>query len=149
MLRHVESTLGNGLGLRLQLVVSSKRIPSIYSRHTDWRRALTNSYENSSLRVYITGDGSDVYEDAFMDIAKPDGHTFRPTLILVATRLGLEKITPVYWEALKSSLQMPQSIGIAGYVKIFIFFVRKLILVVDDRRPRITLLVSKDNTFFI
>ncbi len=62
----------------------------------------------------MTGDGLDVYEDTFMNIAKPDGINFHPTLILVGTRLGLDKITPVYWEALKASLQMPQSIGIAG-----------------------------------
>jgi cysteine protease ATG4 len=55
-----------------------------------------------------------VYEDSFMKVAKPDGNTFIPTLILVGTRLGVDKITPVYWEALKSSLQMPQSMGIAG-----------------------------------
>ncbi|EMR69568.1 putative cysteine protease atg4 protein [Eutypa lata UCREL1] len=59
-------------------------------------------------------DGPDVYEDNFMKIAKPDGITFYPTLILVGTRLGIDKITPVYWEALVASLQMPQSIGIAG-----------------------------------
>lgn len=51
-----------------------------------------------------------------MSIAKPDGSKFIPTLVLVGTRLGLDKITPVYWEALKATLQMPQSIGIAGYV---------------------------------
>jgi cysteine protease ATG4 len=77
-------------------------------------RALTNNREPQDLRVYITGDGLEVYEDTFMSIAKPDGNIFKPTLILVGTRLGLDKITPVYWEALKSSLQMPQSIGIAG-----------------------------------
>lgn len=77
-------------------------------------RALTNGLDSSDLRVYITGDGSDVYEDTFMSIARSDGATFRPTLVLVGTRLGLDRITPVYWEALKSSLQMPQSIGIAG-----------------------------------
>ncbi|KAH8791484.1 putative cysteine protease atg4 [Hyaloscypha finlandica] len=76
-------------------------------------QALTN-HDGSDLRVYITGDGLDVYEDAFMNIAKPGGFIFNPTLILVGTRLGLDKITPVYWEALKASLQMPQSIGIAG-----------------------------------
>lgn len=81
---------------------------------TDLSRALTNSRESSHLRVYVTGDGSDVYEDAFMGIAKPQGKAFTPTLILVGTRLGLDKVTPVYWEALKSSIQMPQSIGIAG-----------------------------------
>src|SRR6266536_1463066 len=80
-----------------------------------FNRALTKDREPSDLRVYITGDDSDVYEDTFMSIAKPDG-VFKPTLILVGTRLGLDKITPVYWEALKASVQMPQSIGIAGYV---------------------------------
>jgi cysteine protease ATG4 len=64
--------------------------------------------------VYSTGDGPDVYEDTFMKIAKPDGEQFHPTLILVGTRLGIDKITPVYWEALLSSLQMSQSVGIAG-----------------------------------
>ena len=64
--------------------------------------------------MYSTGDGPDVYQDNFMKIAKPDGTTFHPTVILVGTRLGIDKITPVYWEALVASLQMPQSIGIAG-----------------------------------
>ncbi|KAB8293131.1 hypothetical protein EYC80_007484 [Monilinia laxa] len=77
-------------------------------------QALTNNQAESEMRVYITGDGSDVYEDTFMSIAKPNGTDFTPTLILVGTRLGLDKITPVYWEALKYSLQMPQSVGIAG-----------------------------------
>lgn len=76
-------------------------------------QALTNATE-PRLRVYSTGDGPDVYEDNFMKIAKPDGKTFHPTVILVGTRLGIDKITPVYWEALIASLQMPQSIGIAG-----------------------------------
>ncbi|ORY67052.1 uncharacterized protein BCR38DRAFT_482697 [Pseudomassariella vexata] len=76
-------------------------------------QALTNANE-STLRVYSTGDGPDVYEDKFMNIAKPDGAAFHPTVILVGTRLGIDKITPVYWEALVASLQMKQSIGIAG-----------------------------------
>lgn len=77
------------------------------------RRALANDNE-PNLRVYSTGDGPDVYEDNFMKIAKPDGQRFYPTLILVGTRLGIDKVTPAYWEALIASLQMPQSIGIAG-----------------------------------
>ncbi|OBR05182.1 Cysteine protease atg4 [Colletotrichum higginsianum IMI 349063] len=93
----------------------------------DWRRgqnpederkllswALANAQEQQPLRVYSTGDGPDVYEDKFMEIAKPDGSRFNPTLILVGTRLGIDKITPVYWEALIAALQMPQSVGIAG-----------------------------------
>jgi len=81
---------------------------------TAWSlRALANAHE-PNLRVYSTGDGPDVYEDNFMKIAKPDNVNFHPTVILVGTRLGIDKITPVYWEALVASLQMPQSIGIAG-----------------------------------
>ncbi|UNI17322.1 Cysteine protease atg4 [Purpureocillium takamizusanense] len=76
-------------------------------------QALVNT-NDTSLRVYSTGDGPDVYENSFMKIAKPDGGGFHPTLILVGTRLGIDKITPVYWEALIASLQMPQSVGIAG-----------------------------------
>lgn len=51
-----------------------------------------------------------------MKIAKPDGQTFHPTLILIRTRLGIDKITPIYWDALIAALHMPQSVGIAGYV---------------------------------
>lgn len=111
------SILESGLGLQRLHAAYSMIPPPV--RHTilmDFR-ALTNDHESSELRVYLTGDGVEVYEDEFMKIAKPDGVEFKPTLILVGTRLGLDKITPVYWEALKSSLQMSQSIGIAGYVK--------------------------------
>ncbi|KJZ70398.1 Putative cysteine protease atg4 [Hirsutella minnesotensis 3608] len=76
-------------------------------------QALVNQHE-PSLRVYLTGDGPDVYEDNFMKIARPGGGEFHPTLVLVGTRLGIDKITPVYWEALIASLQMRQSVGIAG-----------------------------------
>lgn len=64
----------------------------------------------------MTGDGSDVYEDSFMKLAKPSGGAFEPTLVLVGTRLGIDRVTPVYWEALKASVQMSQSMGIAGYI---------------------------------
>jgi len=70
--------------------------------------------DESPLQVYSTGDGHDVYEDRFMEVAKPNGRDFLPTLVLVGTRLGIETITPVYWEALIAALQMPQSVGIAG-----------------------------------
>ncbi|KAK0611103.1 hypothetical protein B0T14DRAFT_319689 [Immersiella caudata] len=76
-------------------------------------QALATDHENS-LHVYSTGDLPDVYEDSFMAVANPDGQAFHPTLILVCTRLGIDKINQVYHEALIATLQMPQSIGIAG-----------------------------------
>jgi len=69
---------------------------------------------DSSLRVYLTRDLPEVYEDTFMAIANPDGQQFHPTLILVSTRLGIDKINPIYNEALIAALQVPQSVGIAG-----------------------------------
>lgn len=64
----------------------------------------------------MTGDGSDVYEDNFLKLAKADDGSFSPTLVLVGIRLGIDRVTPVYWEALKSSLRLSQSVGIAGSV---------------------------------
>jgi cysteine protease ATG4 len=84
--------------------------------YTD-RALSTKNQESSGLQVYVTGDGSDVYEDTFMDIAKSGSNTVQPTLILIGIRLGIERVTPAYWEALKSSLKMPQSMGIAGFVE--------------------------------
>ncbi|KAL8706826.1 MAG: hypothetical protein Q9201_000165 [Fulgogasparrea decipioides] len=79
-----------------------------------FNRALVKDYEALSLKVYINGDGADVYEDRLLSLATAEGGQFTPTLILVGIRLGIDRVTPVYWEALKASLQLPQSVGIAG-----------------------------------
>jgi cysteine protease ATG4 len=78
-------------------------------------RALASSDEAASLRIYSTGDSPDVDEEEFMRVAKPDeAGTFYPTLVLVGTRLGTDRITCGYWNGILASLQMPQSVGIAG-----------------------------------
>ncbi|KAF2399828.1 hypothetical protein EJ06DRAFT_543324 [Trichodelitschia bisporula] len=73
---------------------------------------LVKQYD-TGLRVYIR-DGTEVYEDSFLKAAMTKSGEFQPTLVLMGVRLGIDRITPVYWEALKVALQMPQSIGIAG-----------------------------------
>ncbi len=77
-------------------------------------RALSHKYESTGLKVYMNGDGADVYEDSFFKLAKASDGTLTPTLILVGIRLGIDRVTPAYWEALKVTLQLPQSVGIAG-----------------------------------
>ncbi|TID13972.1 Importin subunit beta-3 [Venturia nashicola] len=72
-------------------------------------QALTNKHKESGLGVYINADGPDVYEDKVYQIATAKTGSFTPTLILVGIRLGIDRITPAYREALKASLQMPQS----------------------------------------
>ena len=66
------------------------------------------------MRVYVTGDGPDIYEDTLLRIAGKDKGEFQPTLLLIGTRLGIDRVTPAYREALKAALQLPQSVGIAG-----------------------------------
>jgi cysteine protease ATG4 len=67
------------------------------------------------MRVHLTYEGGNVYSDTFLSTAVVDG-VFRPTLLLVVTRLGVDSINPIYWDALKATLQMPQTVGIAGYI---------------------------------
>ncbi|TGZ83328.1 hypothetical protein EX30DRAFT_362821 [Ascodesmis nigricans] len=76
-------------------------------------KELTEMNPETNLRVYVTTDGGDVYEDSFFNVAK-EGDTFHPTLLLIPIRLGIRGVTPVYWEALKATIQLPSSVGIAG-----------------------------------
>jgi cysteine protease ATG4 len=77
-------------------------------------QALASAHEASNLRVYVTGDGPNIYSDALLKVARRGSDTFLPTLLLVGTRLGIDRITPVYRDALAAALKMPQSVGIAG-----------------------------------
>ena len=77
-------------------------------------RALSEYYNETGLKVYVNGDGADVYQDSFLRLAKSGKQSFTPTLILLGVRLGIDRVTPAYWEALKMTLELHQSIGIAG-----------------------------------
>ncbi|KAG2421639.1 hypothetical protein HFD88_005614 [Aspergillus terreus] len=77
-------------------------------------RALSAQYGNPTLRVYVTNDSSDVYQDQFKRVACDGTGTIQPTLILIGTRLGIDRVTPVYWDSLREMLRFPQSVGIAG-----------------------------------
>ncbi|KAL4907593.1 cysteine protease atg4 [Aspergillus multicolor] len=77
-------------------------------------QGLAEGYDQSNLQVYIADDNSDVYEEKFMSIARDEQDTVRPTLILLGLRLGIDRVTEVYWDGLKAVLQLPQSVGIAG-----------------------------------
>lgn len=57
-----------------------------------------------------------MYIDSLLATAsqKDADDKFQPTLIVLGIRLGIERITPAYHAALKASLELPQSVGIAG-----------------------------------
>ena len=106
----------NGLDRQLPRDVSSKfsQILSLQYSALMVCRALSHKLPDTGLKIYVNGDGADIYEDSFCKIANADDRVFKPTLILVGIRLGIDRVTPAYWEALKASLQLPQSVGIAG-----------------------------------
>lgn len=118
VLLHAANILVNGLVRRQQPDAFSMSLPLVKKYRlllADASRALSTRYPEAGLEVYVTSDGSDVYEDQFRDIAaRDDSKTIRPTLILLGVRLGIERITPVYWGALQEMLRLPQSVGIAG-----------------------------------
>jgi cysteine protease ATG4 len=79
-------------------------------------RSLASKAQSTGLRVYVRPDDSDVYADSVISTATAFSadDTFEPTLILLGVRLGIDRITPVYHAALRSILETPQSVGIAG-----------------------------------
>jgi cysteine protease ATG4 len=80
------------------------------------KRALATKTSSTGLRVYVRPDDSDVYADSVISTATAlsADDTFEPTLILLGVRLGIDRITPVYHAALRTTLELHQSVGIAG-----------------------------------
>lgn len=76
--------------------------------------ALSAQCGDIAPKVYVANDTSDVYEDSFRRVACSGSGRIQPTLILIGTRLGIDNVTPVYWDGLKAVLKFPQSVGIAG-----------------------------------
>ncbi|KAJ1661946.1 Cysteine protease atg4 [Coemansia sp. RSA 1813] len=62
---------------------------------------------NHDLNIYTTTDGVVYLADICAD-------EFRPTLILVTSMLGIDRVNPVYYPFIQASLTLPQSAGIAG-----------------------------------
>lgn len=93
----------------------ASRVPDVAKKADQTcTRLLSNTQEPPMLRVYVTKDTSDVYEDQFIRLASDQSGKIQPTLILMGVRLGIDHVTSVYWDGLQAALQYPQSVGIAG-----------------------------------
>ncbi|EED14163.1 autophagy cysteine endopeptidase Atg4, putative [Talaromyces stipitatus ATCC 10500] len=77
-------------------------------------QALSDEYKDAGMNVYVSSDNTYVYEDKFKAVAYNQSDRMRPTLILLGTRLGIDRITPVYRKGLEDLLKLPQALGIAG-----------------------------------
>ncbi|CCH41822.1 putative cysteine protease atg4 [Wickerhamomyces ciferrii] len=76
-------------------------------------QSLCNEFD-SGVKVYIGSDSGDIYENDVFKVAKDENGVFKPILILLGLRLGIDNINPVYWDSLKAILNSKESIGIAG-----------------------------------
>ena len=65
------------------------------------------------MTVYVAMDGS-VYCEQVIETAERGGDGWKPVLIFVPLRLGLESINPQYAPALVELFSLPQSVGVIG-----------------------------------
>ncbi|KAI8873539.1 peptidase C54, partial [Ramicandelaber brevisporus] len=79
-------------------------------------KELTKDHAECGLAVHIVPDGV-VYRDLVLEDATAaaggDGE-FRPMLILVTTRLGIDFLNPYYYPFITSCLMNPSCVGIGG-----------------------------------
>ncbi|KAI8094940.1 uncharacterized protein B0P05DRAFT_524009 [Gilbertella persicaria] len=106
-------------------------------------QALVSDFQPAHLSVYIAADGV-IYQDGVQDVVtgkKPRGDftslcklgmddpayhasnaptvfeqqtQFKPVLILIPLRLGIDSLHPTYYPALKACFELPWFVGIAG-----------------------------------
>ncbi|KUL83362.1 hypothetical protein ZTR_11231 [Talaromyces verruculosus] len=100
--------------LRSRFIVHPSNILDLVSIQLTMSRALSEEYKDAGINVYASSDSTYVYEDKFKAVAYNQSDRMRPTLILLGTRLGIDRITPVYRKGLEDLLKLPQSLGIAG-----------------------------------
>jgi len=72
-------------------------------------KALVEDYPAAQLSVHVVTDGV-VYKNEVYKAVKNN----QSVLILVAIRLGIDNLNPIYYDALKACFRFPHSIGIAG-----------------------------------
>ncbi|KAF9360468.1 Cysteine protease atg4 [Mortierella sp. NVP85] len=77
-------------------------------------QALVHNFPGSGLNVYVTTDGV-IYKNQVEEaVAHSQSGGFSNLLILVTIRLGIDKLNPIYNDAIKATFEFPQTLGIAG-----------------------------------
>jgi cysteine protease ATG4 len=74
------------------------------------KRLLEEAQHEPKLRAYVAQDLGTIYRDQVEDMFK----NYASILILVPTRLGIDEINPAYYSAICATLELAQSVGIAG-----------------------------------
>ena len=73
--------------------------------------SLLSEYTDSSLQLYLAKDGV-VYSDSVLDLLRNSKE--KGLLVLIPLRLGVDKLNPIYYDALKTCFENKYTVGIAG-----------------------------------
>ncbi|KAI9208359.1 uncharacterized protein BJ171DRAFT_491094 [Polychytrium aggregatum] len=78
-------------------------------------RTLLHTHRDSRLEIHYCLDGA-VYKSDVQATAKSedDDPEWKPLLLLIPLRLGVENLNPVYHNALRNCFDIPHCVGIAG-----------------------------------
>jgi len=80
-------------------------------------RKLSHMDESNSLSIHVAMDNtlilSEVREACLVKTGDKE-LTWRPLLLFISLRLGLQEINPVYYTSLKACFSLPQSLGVIG-----------------------------------
>ncbi|CAG8533380.1 7841_t:CDS:10 [Ambispora gerdemannii] len=78
-------------------------------------KALVDNFPTAQLSVHVATDGVVYKNEVYKAARNNQNHQeFQSVLILVAIRLGINKLNPLYYDALKAFFRFPESVGIAG-----------------------------------
>ncbi|KAG9291499.1 hypothetical protein G9A89_021918 [Geosiphon pyriformis] len=78
-------------------------------------KALVQNFPTAQLSVHVTTDAVIYKKEVYKAAQDNQNHQeFQSVLILVAIRLGTNKLNPLYYDALKAYFGFPESVGIAG-----------------------------------
>jgi len=76
-------------------------------------KELVPAHKPSNLSVYVSDDGA-VYMDQATKIAAGEDHMWKPLLIVIPLRLGLDSINEIYYPSILETFKFKQSLGILG-----------------------------------
>ncbi|CAG8511685.1 9226_t:CDS:10 [Ambispora leptoticha] len=78
-------------------------------------KALVDNFPTAQLSVHVSTDGVVYKNEVYKAARNNQNHQeFQSVLILVAIKLGPNKLNPIYYDALKAFFRFPESVGIAG-----------------------------------
>lgn len=74
---------------------------------------LVTAHKPSNLCIYVSDDGA-IYKDKATQLAVSDDEKWKPLVIIIPLRLGLDTMNEIYYPSVLETFKFPQSLGIIG-----------------------------------